>query len=146
MASFIPEDEPYALVAPNELIAQVKQVIAPNPISGPEVKLEAFDLDFSTTDTPLYTDKTFHALVNQPIILTNGLCQRNTHYFNETFTAPTSRSGNVTLYGPTSGSVPEVLAGRYPKQGGYSANAEVVGYNPETCETAAARLDPKALE
>lgn len=146
IASFIPENEAYALVASNEFIAQVKPVIVPNTISGPEVKQEAFDLDFGTTTTPLYADKTIRALVNQPIILTNGLCQRNTHYFNETFTAPTSRSGNVTLYGPISGSVPQELAGKYSKQGGYSANAEVVGYNPETCSTAAARLDPKAIQ
>lgn len=146
VASFIPENEAYARVAPNEFIAQVKQVIVPNPISGPEVKPEAFDLDFTTTSSPLYTDKAFHALINQPIILTNGLCQRNTYYFNETFTAPASRSGNLTLYGPISGSVPQALAGKYTKQGGYSANGEIVGYNPETCSVAAARLDPKALQ
>ncbi len=146
VASFIPENEAYARVAPDEFIAQVKQVIVPNAISGPEVKPEAFDLDFRTTRTPLYPDRTFHALINQPVILTNGFCQRNTYYFNETFTAPTSRSGNLTLYGPVAGSLPQALAGKYTKQGGYSANGEIVGYNPETCSDAAARLDPKALQ
>lgn len=73
------------------------------------------------------------------------MCQRNTYYFNETFAAPALRSGNATLYGPTSGSVPSALAGRYTKQGGYSASGEVVGYNAETCASAAANADPESF-
>ncbi|KAL8730117.1 MAG: hypothetical protein Q9166_004316 [cf. Caloplaca sp. 2 TL-2023] len=148
VASFAPNNDAYAPIAsnPNEFTAQVKQVIIPNPISGPSVKPEAFDFDFITAKSPLYTARTFHAMINQPQTLNNLLCQRNPYYFNETFAEPKLRSGNVTLYGPTAGAAPSALAGRYIKQGGYSASGEMVGYNPETCENAAARADPKAFQ
>ncbi|KAI4242443.1 MAG: hypothetical protein L6R40_003997 [Gallowayella cf. fulva] len=148
VATFAPNNDAYAPIAsnPNEFTAEVKQVIVPNPVSGPGVIPEAFDFDFVTARTSKYTPHTFHALVNQPQILNNGLCQRNLYYFNETFAAPAMRTGNVTLYGPTAGSVPQQLAGRYVKQEGYSASAETVGYNAETCASAAAKTDPKALQ
>ncbi|KAL8663177.1 MAG: hypothetical protein Q9202_004109 [Teloschistes flavicans] len=148
VAEFAPPDDAYAPIdsSPNEFSAEVKQVIVPNPISGPGIVPEAFDFDFVSTKAPLYTDHTFHALLNQPLILTNGQCQRNTYYFNETFTNPTMRSGNVTLFGPTAGSAPQVLAAKYIKQGGMSASAELVGYNAEDCKTASASIDPKALQ
>ncbi|KAL8706614.1 MAG: hypothetical protein Q9201_000361 [Fulgogasparrea decipioides] len=148
VASFAPNNDAYAPIAsnPNEFTAEVKKIIVPNPVSGPGVIPEAFDLDFVSARTPLYTDHTFHAFINQPQILTNLLCQRNLYYFNETFAAPVQRVGNVTLFGPTSGSVPKALAGRYVRQGGYSASGEMVGYNAESCESAAARSDPKAFQ
>ncbi|KAL8951772.1 MAG: hypothetical protein Q9222_002263 [Ikaeria aurantiellina] len=147
-ATFAPDNDAYAPIAsnPNEFSAEVKQVIIPNPISGPGVVPEAFDFDFITAKTPLYTARTFHALINQPIILTNGLCQRNPYYFNETFAAPSLRSGNVTLFGPTAGALPSQLAGRYVKQGGYSASGEMVGYNAELCSQSAMRQDPQAFQ
>ncbi|KAL8690312.1 MAG: hypothetical protein Q9224_004432, partial [Gallowayella concinna] len=113
LATFAPNNDAYAPIAsnPNEFTAQVKQVIVPNPISGPSVTPEAFDFDFVTARQPLYTPRTFHAMINQVQILNNGLCQRNPYYFNETFAGETLRSGNVTLYGPTAGSVPSQLAG-----------------------------------
>ncbi|KAL9003725.1 MAG: hypothetical protein Q9188_003429 [Gyalolechia gomerana] len=145
---FAPNNDAYAPIAsnPNEFSAQVKQIILPNPISGPGIIPEAYDFDFFTAMSPLYTAKTFHAIINQPTILTNLMCQRNTYYFNETFAEPELRSGNVTLFGPLAGSVPSALAGKYVKQGGYSASGEIVGYNPETCAAAAANVDPKALQ
>ncbi|KAL8744931.1 MAG: hypothetical protein Q9190_002883 [Brigantiaea leucoxantha] len=153
VGTFAPNDNAYAPLAsnPNEFSARVNQVILPNDVSGPEVQPSAFDLDFISSQTsPLFTAKTFHALINQPIIL-NYLslmqCQRNTYYFNETFTKPVMRSGNATLYPrPVTGNVPAVIAGRYVRQGGYSASAQVVGYNAETCESAARNLDQKALQ
>ncbi|KAI4270847.1 MAG: hypothetical protein L6R38_007004 [Xanthoria sp. 2 TBL-2021] len=149
VASFDPNNDAYAPIASNPTIytARVKQVIIPNPISGPEVKPEAFDLAFFSTRTPLYTEKTFHTLINQPQILNNQLlCQRNTYYFNETFAEPKLRTGNVTVYGPPAGALPTKLARRYVGQGGYSASGQMVGYNQESCESAAARTDPKALQ
>ena len=115
-------------------------------MSGPGVIPEAYDFDFITAKSPLYTAHTFHALINQPQILTNLMCQRNPYYFNETFAAPVLRSGNVTLFGPTAGSVPSALAGMYTTQGGYSASGEIVGYNPEDCAAAAKNSDPKAYQ
>ncbi|KAL9038998.1 MAG: hypothetical protein Q9214_005056 [Letrouitia sp. 1 TL-2023] len=139
VGAFHPNDNAYAPLAsnPNEFVAQVNQVILPNDVSGPGLEPSAFDLDFISTRTPLYTAQTFHTLINQPAILTNTLCQRNTYYFNETFAAPVFRSGNATLYGPLEGSVPAVLKGRYVKQGGYSASAEMLGFNAESCGDAA---------
>lgn len=149
VADFNPNNDAYAPIASNPATytARVKQVIIPNPISGPEVKPEAFDLAFSSTQTPLYTAKTFHTLINQPQILNNGLlCQRNPYYFNETFAEPRLRTGNVTVYGPPAGALPSKLAGRYVGQGGYSASGQMVGYNQESCASAAAKTDPKALQ
>lgn len=140
-------DDAYAPIAsnPNEFSTQVKSVILPNPISGPSVEPEAFDLIFTTATQPLYTTRTFHALVNQPAILTNTLCQRNVYYFNETFAEGVLRSGNATLVPPLAGSVPAPLGGVYTRQGGYSASGVMVGYNAETCASAAANLDQEAL-
>ncbi|KAL8720652.1 MAG: hypothetical protein Q9225_002522 [Loekoesia sp. 1 TL-2023] len=148
LSSFAPNNDAYAPIAsnPNEFTAEVKPIVLSNTFSGPSIKPEAFDFDFITARTPLYTSHTFHALINQPIILTNGLCQRNPYYFNETFAAPVLRSGNVTLYGPTAGSVPSALAGKYTTQGGYSASGENLGYNAESCASAAANADPKAYQ
>lgn len=148
VADITPKNDAYAPIAsnPNEFSTEVKQVIVPNPISGPSVEPEAFDLDFITARTPLYTSHTFHALVNQPDILTNLLCQRNTYYFNNTFTAPALRSGNVTVVPPIAGGAPKQLAGVYTKEGGYSASAEMIGYNAETCASAARNVDPESLQ
>ncbi|KAI4200212.1 MAG: hypothetical protein LQ350_004070 [Teloschistes chrysophthalmus] len=148
VAQFAPTDDAYAPIdnSPNEFSTRVQQVIVPEPLSGPGIVPEAYDFDFVSTKNPLYTDHTFHALLNQPLILTNDFCQRNTYYFNETFTNPTMRSGNVTLFGPTSGAAPKVLAKKYIKQGGFSASAELVGYNPEECKVASSRVDPYALQ
>ncbi|KAL8788633.1 MAG: hypothetical protein Q9213_001561 [Squamulea squamosa] len=149
VANFAPNDDAYAPVAsnPSEYTAQVKQVIVQNQISGPSVKPEAFDFLFLTAKTPLYTERTFHVMVNQPSIQNNKLsCQRNTYYFNETFAEPKLRSGNVTVYSPPAGALPSALMGKYIGQGGYSASAEMVGYNPEPCKDAAANVDPKALQ
>ncbi|KAL9024319.1 MAG: hypothetical protein Q9196_006601 [Gyalolechia fulgens] len=145
---FAPNNDAYAPIAsnPDQFVAQVKQIILPNPVSGPGIIPEAFDMTFATAISPLYDAKTFHVIINQPVILTNLLCQRNTYYFNETFAEPSLRSGNVTLFGPLAGNAPSALAGKYNQQGGYSASGEIVGYNPETCAAAAANVDPKSLQ
>lgn len=112
----------------------------PNPVSGPGVIEEAIDTDFFTVSNSSYTTHTFHELISQPLILTNGECQRNPIYFNQTFTDPIFRNGTVTLYAPGG-----AFAGVYDGVQGYSASGVMVGYNPETCTSAAANTDPQAL-
>ncbi|KAL8995264.1 MAG: hypothetical protein Q9169_004970 [Polycauliona sp. 2 TL-2023] len=148
-ATFAPKDDAYAPIAsnPTTFTARVSQVIVPNPLSGPEVKPSAFDLQFTSTATPKYTEKTFRNFINQPIILNNLLlCQRNPYYFNETSAEPQLRTGDVIVYGPPAGALPSKLAGRYPGQGGYSASGQMVGYNQEFCRSAADKTDPAALQ
>lgn len=115
VATITPLDNAYAPISsnPNEFSTEVKSVILPNTVSGPAIMPEAFDLDFITAKSPLYTNHTFHLLVNQPQILTNTMCQRNTYYFNNTFTGEVLRSGNATLVPPLAGSVPKELGGVY---------------------------------
>ena len=145
---FYPSTDPYGPLSsnPNEFVSQVTDVIVPNPVSGPEVVPAVIDLDFLSATSPLYTPHTFHSLVNQPTILNNGLlCQRNTYYFNQTFTNGVLRTGNVTLYGPAhAGAAPAQVDNRYVKAGGYSAAANMVGFNPEACAVAAGKVDPVA--
>lgn len=142
VASFVPDDGPYEEIStsPPEFIAQIKDIIVPNPVSGPAVIEEAIDTDFFTVSDSSYTAHTFHEFISQPLILTNGLCQRNPIYFNQTFTDPVFRNGSVTLYSPGG-----AFAGVYDGVQGYSASGETVGYNAETCSSAAANTDPMAL-
>ena len=142
MATFTPNDAPYQQInaAPPEFIAQIKKVIVPNPVSGPGVIDEAVDTDFFTASSPGYPAKTFHTLTNLPLILTNTMCQRNPIYFNETFTDPIFRTSKVILYSPGG-----AFAGVYNNVAGYSASGTQIGYNAESCASAAANNDPKAL-
>lgn len=80
--------------------AQVKEVILPNPVSGPGITPSAIDLLFTDTKKPLYPATTFNSMANQPKYLTNGMCQLIAQYFNETFAKPELRTGSVTLYSP----------------------------------------------
>ncbi|KAL6718571.1 hypothetical protein ACLMJK_004663 [Lecanora helva] len=141
VASFVPNNAAYQpLNSADEFIAQIKKIIVPNPVSGPGVIEEGVDTDFFTASSTNYTAKTFHTLTNFPLILTNKLCQRNPIYFNETFTNPIFRNGKVTLYSP-GGAFPGV----YNSVAGYSASGTQIGYNAESCSSAAAKTDPKAL-
>ena len=142
MATFVPNNAPYQEInaSPPEFIAQIKEVIVPNPVSGPGVINEAVDTDFFTASSPQYTAKTFHTLTNQPLILTNTMCQRNPIYFNETFTNPIFRTGQVTLYSPGA-----AFPGVYSNVAGYSASGSQIGYNMESCSSAAANTDPNSL-
>lgn len=147
VASFTPNEAPYGTLAsnPNELVAQVRQVILPNPLSGPGISPAAVDLDFVSASEPQYTERTFRALINQPSILTNPKCQRNTYYFNQTFSDPVLRTGTATLYGPArGGALPAALDNRYEGQGGFSASSVSVGFDVEDCKVAAANVDPNA--
>ena len=150
-ATITPLDNAYAPIAskPNEFSTDVAVNIVNNDVSGPSVQPEAFDLDFITAKKPLYTEHTFHALINQPVMLAGlfkFVCQRNTYYFNQTFTDGQLRSGDVTLMPPLAGAAPKELGGVYAAQGGYSASAVNVGFNPEDCAIAAKNVDPVAVQ
>ncbi len=148
VGGFSPDDLPYAALAsnPNEFVAQVRQILVPNSFSGPGLEPAVFDLNFGSASAPQYTDRTFRSLINQPSILTNTQCQRNTYYFNQTFSDPVMRTGTATLYGPLrAGALPAALEDRYERQGGYSASAIMVGFNVEDCRTAAANVDPDTV-
>lgn len=142
VASFVPNDGPYEEIStsPPEYITQIKDVIVPNPVSGPGVIEEAVDTDFFTVPESTFTTHTFHEFISQPLILTNGDCQRNPIYFNQTFSDPVFRNGTVTLYSPGG-----AFQGVYDSVQGYSASGEMVGYNAESCSSAAANTDPNAL-
>ena len=141
VASFVPSSGPYEEIStpPPEYVAQVKDVIVPNPISGPIVIEEAIDTDFFTTATSIYTAHTFHEFISQPLIVTNGMCLRNEVYFNQTFTKPVFRNGTVILYSPGG-----AFVGVYSSAQGYSASGENVAYTEQSCSSAAAMTDPKA--
>ncbi|KAL8958483.1 MAG: hypothetical protein Q9183_005824, partial [Haloplaca sp. 2 TL-2023] len=145
--SFEPDNDAFAPSSSKSgaLTARVQQIILPNPLSGPAVEPTVFDLNFEDADAPIYNERTFKALINQPLILNNGLCQRNPYYFNETFADTKLREGNVTVVGPLAGAAPRKLAGNFFNEGGFSGNGEMIGYNPERCSVAAARADPAAF-
>jgi hypothetical protein len=77
----------------------------------------------------LYTAHTFHALISQPIIVANGMCQRDLHYFNEKFRQPVMRGGAVVFY-ETCFVVVELMES-FGGVGGYGANEENVGFDAE---------------
>ena len=98
-AELAPSDAPYAPTATGSdtYSSEVKAVIVPNDLFGPSVILEAFDFAFAETNDSLYTAHTFHALINQPQILTNAMCQRNNYYFNVTGARTFFSTGTVTV-------------------------------------------------
>lgn len=112
---------------------------------GPSIAPAVYGMTFSNVDASLalYTAHTFHATINQPIILPTGLCLRNTQYFNETESDPHMTNGNVTLYSPP---LVRGLGGVYVGTGGYSAADQMVGYFPESCASATFNLDPSSLQ
>ena len=137
VASFDPNTAPYEEIAtaPAEYITQIKDVIVPNPVSGPGVIEEALDADFFTItakESP-FTATTFNEFTNQTLVLTNGDCLRNALFFNQTFSDPVFRNGSVILYSPGG-----AFAGVYDGVAGLSVSGENVGYNAESCEDAAA--------
>jgi len=73
----------------------------------------------------------------------DGMCQRNTIYFNQTFTDPIFRIGNVTIYQGLLGLAK--LVGEYSLVQGYSASGEEIGFATESCASAAMNVDPVAL-
>lgn len=124
---------------------QVKPYLLPNTISGPGVYAEAFDAIYKLSSSP-YTEHTFHTLLNSPQLLNTGKCQRNTIYFNETFANPHMAIANITLYHQILSTPPAAVEGVYNNVYCYQANGEQVSATGEDCNTAAALVDPKALQ
>ena len=54
------------------------------------------------------------------------------------------RIGNVTIYGEPNGAAPAAIGNTYTNVGGLSATAEQLGFDAQTCQTAAAQVDPAA--
>lgn len=134
LANFVPNTQSYQQISttPLEYIAQIKQVVIPNPISGPGVYPEAVDTDFFVANSPGLPLKLFKQGINQPLILTNGLCQRNPIFFNETYTDIIYRKGKVILYEPGG-----AFKGIYNDAPGFSGSGSTVGFNPQICAAAA---------
>ncbi|SPJ75948.1 uncharacterized protein FTOL_05679 [Fusarium torulosum] len=123
---------------------QVKPFLLPNPVSGPGVYAAAFDILFELTNESPYTAHTFHSLINNPQLLNNKKCQRNTVYFNDTFADPKMAVAEVTLYHQILGTPPAGLEGVYEDIYCYTANGQVVSGVGESCVAAAANFDPDA--
>lgn len=149
LASFVPSDKAYESIGgTDEFSNEVKEVIIPNPATGPAVMPEAMDFRFKLNPNPVFPARTFHKLINQPQILLgvfelSGQCQRNTVFFNETFTEEKFRKGNVTI----GGGLLDIfkLKGPYMNVEGYSTQGEEVGYDVESCLSAAKNVDPAAI-
>ena len=135
-ATFVPNNAAYEEIStsPPEYISQIKDVIVQNP-TGVNIILEAVDTDFFTTTTSPFTKYTFYEMVNQPLILSNGLCQRDPVFFNQTFTNPIFRNGSVLLYSPGA-----AFPGVYNNVAGLSASGETIGFAAESCQNAAAGI------
>jgi len=103
------------------------------------------DMSFTTDLEPTLTNHTFHHMLNQPEIL--GLlriksCFRNTIYFNETFSQPTFRIGNVTLFENLG---LKGFSGLYQNVSGFSATGQEIAYSDEKCKQAQKSVDPEAM-
>ena len=77
-ASFTPKTAAYATLPNSQFSSQLRKILLLNQVSGPSVAPSAFDLQFSAATNPPYTARAFHSAINQPNLLGNGLCQRNT--------------------------------------------------------------------
>jgi len=131
---------------------EVNPFVVPNDISGPGVTFNAFAILYENDPTPIYTPHTFHSILNQPQILNEGQCQRNTFYFNASFANPTFSSANITvistaLLGVTlPNSPPSALQGVYTNVVGYTANGELVASLPEDCALSPSYVPAAATE
>lgn len=140
----MPADAAYQGLGNGQYSNAVKLNVVDNKVSGPGVQPAAIDLQFASAGSaPNYTAKTFHDVLNQPIILNSGLCQRNNYYFNYSYTEGILRTGLVTLYPDTDGST---IGGGYMNAGGYSATSQIVGYDAQSCADAGVQNDPNASD
>ena len=145
-AHFVPDTAAVQSLPGGLYSIEVKPYLLPNTVSGPGVYFEAFDMIYQLTNKSPYTAHTFHELLNHAQLLNNGKCQRNTVYFNETFAYPHMAVGNVTVYHEIADTPPASIAGIYTNVYCYQANGEGVSGIGESCEAAAAEVDPKALQ
>ncbi|KAK4496488.1 hypothetical protein PRZ48_012468 [Zasmidium cellare] len=153
LGEFRPQDAAWLSEGDGLFSAQSKWALVPNPISGPAVYPEAADLEFRTIAAAQskYTAKTFRYVLNQPLLLPSGQCQRNSYYFNNATAVPVFRRGQVTLgpaadgANPVSGVLQKASpdgSGVYANVDGYSVCAQNVGHSPEDCDAAVANVNP----
>lgn len=102
------------------------------------------DMAFTPDEMPLFTNHTFHMMLNQPQMLDSiGLdkCFRNTIYFNQSNAQPSFRNGNVTFHKDLHLTG---FPGFYPSISGFSATGQEIGYNAQICSKAAHDVDSLA--
>ncbi|RGP72928.1 hypothetical protein FLONG3_6566 [Fusarium longipes] len=143
-ATFSPDTSAAQPLPDGSYSVQAKPFLLPNPISGPGIYAEAFDIKFRLTSDSPYDAHTFHSLINIPQLLNTGKCQRNTAYFNESFADPKMAVAEVTLYHQILLTPPAGLEGVYRDVYCYTANAQTVSSVGESCSVAAANMDPEA--
>ncbi|KAI4637573.1 hypothetical protein J4E83_000390 [Alternaria metachromatica] len=159
IGAFLPLNAPFQSYRDGSFGINSKWAQAPNPVSGPGLYSEAFDLKFVSEPNqaaPKYSLDMWKSMVNQPFLLgsvgslLSPKCQRNVYFFNNATAQPTYRSGNVTL-GPSAGA--DVFSATLQKaspdgsgfyQGvyGFTGCGQAVGYGAvvplgEDCEAAA---------
>ncbi|KAB8349537.1 hypothetical protein FH972_023563 [Carpinus fangiana] len=146
-----PNDKAYSIFQNSIYSSVIKNIIVPNPVSGPGVYADAIDVLFSSPPARGATSRIFHETLNFPVILpTPGMCQRNAYYFNDTFANPQLGKGTVTLYSPalpnglTGSATGATAAKQYDGVAAYAAIGQLVGFNPEDCATASRNVDPFA--
>ena len=145
-ATFAPDNMAVQPLPGGAYSLEVKPYILPNTVSGPGVYAEAFDMLYFLTSQSPYTSHTFHTILNQPQLLNNGLCQRDTLYFNFTDAQPQMAVANITIYHEILDSPPAALEGIYTDVYCYQANGQLVASTGESCKAAAANADPKAKQ
>lgn len=154
LGQFSPTAEAYMVDGSGTNSARAAWALVPNTLSGPGVYPEAVDFSFTTARRSRYGARTIKTLINTPLLLPSGLCQRNTYYFTNATALPVLRTGAVT-FGPgadgvglTSGGLMQAGGdgrGIYGDVDGFSACAQTVGNNIEECEVAAGNVDPVSL-
>lgn len=155
LGQFNPTADAYMSDASGTISSRAAWALVPNPISGPGVYPEAVDFAFKTSSQSKYGAKTIKTLINTPLLLPSGMCQRNAYYFTNATALTVLRNGQVT-FGPgadgvslTSGGLMKASAdgsGIYKDVDGLSACAQSVGNNPEDCDQAARTIDPASLQ
>lgn len=155
LGQFNPTTDAYMVDSAGINSARAAWALVPNSLSGPGVYPEAVDYSFATASHSEYGARTIKTLINTPLLLPSGLCQRNTYYFTNATALPVFRSGNVTLgpgadgVGLTTGALMKASpdgSGIYENVEGFGACAQNVGNNPQDCDVAAASVDPASLE
>ncbi|KAF2773076.1 hypothetical protein EJ03DRAFT_324129 [Teratosphaeria nubilosa] len=157
----VPADAAYQLNSNGVLSNKVAWDLLPNPITGPGVYPEVLDFQYEAADSfTTVTAKLFKVVLNQPVILYGayfvaGQCQRMQYYFNNSTGAMLPRFGNVTLGPAADGLVVQLTgtlqqaspdgSGFYSGLQGFSACAQNLNYNVESCDSAAMNVDPTSL-
>lgn len=153
VGAFLPNNAAYRAVGDGTYSANTKQVVLPNPITGPGTYPEATDFRFSSVAPGKYSLEQWKSVINLPYVLNSvlfGKCQRNTYFFNDSAADVEFRAGRVDL-GPAAGfnTLTGVLVGNYggvQQMQGISACAQLVGFDRlvaqgEDCEVAAGKVE-----